>query len=54
MEGFMPEKYDELLNLKAHNLKSVLLLPIGYRAEDDQFATFEKVRKRIDQSVITI
>lgn len=54
MEGFIPEKYDELLNLKAHNLKSVLLLPIGYRADDDQFASFEKVRKRIDQSVITI
>lgn len=54
MEGFIPEKYDAVLNLKERNLKSVLLLPIGYRAEDDQFATFKKVRKTIDDAVITL
>ena len=54
MEGFIPEKYDDLLNLKEHNLKSVLLLPIGYRAEDDKFAMFKKVRKTIDDAVITL
>lgn len=54
MEGFVPEMYDEVLNLKEHNLKSVLLLPIGYRAEDDKFASFQKVRKTIDESVITV
>lgn len=54
MEGFIPEKYDEVLNLKEQNLKSVLLLPIGYRAEDDRFAAFKKVRKTIDDAVITL
>jgi len=54
MEGFIPEKYDSILNLKERNLKSVLLLPIGYRAEDDEFATFKKVRKTIDDAVITL
>lgn len=54
MEGFIPSKYDELLHLKDYNLRSVLLLPIGYRAEDDKFATFQKVRKQVDESVITI
>ncbi|WP_431136825.1 NAD(P)H-dependent oxidoreductase [Psychroserpens mesophilus] len=54
MEGFISEKYDEILNLRKRNLKSVLLLPIGYRAEDDKFATFKKVRKTIDDSVITL
>ena len=32
MEGFDPEKVDEVLGLKAKNLKSILLLPVGYRA----------------------
>ncbi|MFK7782881.1 NAD(P)H-dependent oxidoreductase [Psychroserpens sp.] len=54
MEGFLPEKYNDILNLKERNLKSVLLLPIGYRADDDQFATFRKVRKPIKDAVIIL
>lgn len=53
MEGFQPEKYDEVLQLKEHNLKSVLLLPVGMRAKDDFMSKLEKVRKPIEQSVIT-
>ncbi|PWI28997.1 NAD(P)H-dependent oxidoreductase [Flavobacteriaceae bacterium LYZ1037] len=52
MEGFAPEKYDEILGLKQRGLKSVLLLPIGYRDEDDMFADFKKVRKELPNSVI--
>ena len=52
MEGFIPEKYDELLNLHEEGLQSVLVLPIGYRAEDDMFSSFKKVRKPITDSVI--
>lgn len=52
MEGFMPEKYDEILQLNQLGLKSVLVMPIGYRAKDDMFADFKKVRKNINQSVI--
>lgn len=54
MEGFMPEKYDELLNLNDLGLTSVLLLPIGYRAEDDMFSEFKKVRRPITDTIITI
>lgn len=54
MEGFMPEKVDEALNLHAHNLASVLLLPVGFRADDDMFSDFKKVRKPLDEVVITI
>ena len=54
MEGFSPSKYDEILKLDEKGLKSVLLLPIGYRAEDDMFATFKKVRKPIEEAVIII
>jgi len=54
MEGFITEMYDTILNLKERNLKSVLLLPVGYRAKDDKFATFKKVRKTIEDAVITL
>ena len=40
MEGFVPSKFDAILNLKERGLKSVLLLPVGYRAEDDMFSGF--------------
>ncbi len=52
MEGFIPDKYDEVLALKARGLRSVLVLPVGYRASDDQFADFKKVRRPIEDSVI--
>ena len=54
MEGFIPAKYDEILNLTERNLKSVLVMPIGYRHEDDAFAGFKKVRKTLDDSVIVL
>ena len=54
MEGFDVEKYDEILKLKEKNLKSVLILPVGYRAEDDIFADFEKVRRPLKETVIEI
>jgi len=52
MEGFNPEAYDDLLGLKNENLKSVLLLPVGYRADDDMFAELKKVRKQLNESII--
>lgn len=54
MEGFSPKAYDEILALNKKNLKSVLVMPIGYRAEDDMFADFKKVRKTLDESVIIL
>lgn len=54
MEGFIPEKYDEILKLNEKGLKSVLLLPVGYRADDDMFATLKKVRKSLNETIIEI
>jgi nitroreductase/dihydropteridine reductase len=54
MEGFVPEAYDDLLELEKKGLTSVLVLPIGYRSKDDVFATFKKVRKEMDASIIEI
>lgn len=54
MEGFSADDYDRILDLKSKNLKSVLLLPVGYRADDDIFANFEKVRKTVAESTIEL
>lgn len=52
MEGFVPKEYDKILELDAHGLTSVLLLPVGKRADDDYMAKLAKVRKPLEESVI--
>ncbi len=53
MEGFIGEELDELLELKSKGLKSVLLLPIGYRdAENDWLVNMKKVRNPKDNFII--
>ena len=54
MEGFIPDEYDKLLDLKNQDLTSVLVLPVGFRAEDDVFSSFKKVRKELNDSIIEI
>ncbi|AUS07172.1 NAD(P)H-dependent oxidoreductase [Pseudotamlana carrageenivorans] len=54
MEGFIPQEYDRILDLEKQGLKSVLLLPIGYRADDDMFSTFKKVRRPLNEAVIEL
>jgi nitroreductase / dihydropteridine reductase len=52
MEGFDNAKLDELLGLTANGLKSVLLLPLGYRDEaGDWLLKMKKVRKPLDEFV---
>lgn len=53
IEGFIPAEYDKVLNLKAQGLKSVLVMPIGYRAKDDMFADLAKVRKPLQDVIIS-
>lgn len=46
MEGFDPAAVDEILSLKARNLRSVILLPLGYRQEEgDWLVNLKKVRR---------
>jgi len=54
IEGFEPEKYDELLDLKSKGLKSVLVLAVGYRDDKDEFSKMKKVRRGVDEVVIEI
>ncbi len=51
MEGFEPDKYDELLELHQKGLKPVLVCPVGYRSKDDHHSKLEKVRKPLDTLV---
>ena len=53
MEGFVGQELDELLDLKSKGLKSVLLLPLGYRdTENDWLVSMKKVRNPKDKFVI--
>ena len=46
MEGFNPTALDEILNLNEQSLRSVLLLPLGYRkADEDWLIKLKKVRR---------
>lgn len=54
IEGFEPEGYDRILELDKLNLHSVLVLPVGYRSQDDMFSEFKKVRREITDMVIDL
>jgi len=46
MEGFDPAKVDEILKLRERGLRSVVILPLGYRAtEGDWLQNLKKVRR---------
>ena len=46
MEGFVPSKVDEILELKELGLRSTLVLPLGYRdTENDSLSTMKKIRR---------
>ncbi|MCY0963860.1 NAD(P)H-dependent oxidoreductase [Parathalassolituus penaei] len=52
MEGFVPDQVDEILGLRAQGLRSVLLLPLGYRkADEDWLVELPKVRRPREQFV---
>lgn len=55
MEGFISEEVDKLLNLHEKGLKSVTLLPIGYRDEtNDWLVNLKKVRHPKEKFVTEI
>ena len=53
MEGFDAAKYDEILGLAEKGLRSVAILPLGYRDEaGDWLVNLKKVRQATDDFVI--
>jgi nitroreductase len=52
MEGFDPAKVDEILQLRERGLRSVVILPLGYRAEEgDWLVKLKKVRRPREQFI---
>ncbi len=55
VEGFNPTELDKLLGLESKGLKSVTLLPLGYRdADGDWLVSMKKVRNTKEDFVIEI
>ncbi|GGY12173.1 NAD(P)H-dependent oxidoreductase [Massilia dura] len=55
MEGFDPAAVDEILGLQARGLKSVVILPLGYRADaGDWLVDLPKVRRPRGQFVTEV
>ncbi|WP_158799069.1 NAD(P)H-dependent oxidoreductase [Pedobacter sp. L105] len=53
MEGFDPVALDDILDLKSKNLRSVVLLPLGYRADEGDWAVNLKKVRRDRESFVT-
>lgn len=55
MEGFDPAQVDAILGLTEKGLRSVTLLPLGYRAEEgDWLLGQKKVRRELDRMVTEV
>lgn len=55
MEGFIPAEVDKLLGLSELGLKSVLILPLGYRDDaNDWLVNLKKVRTAQDEFITEI
>jgi nitroreductase/dihydropteridine reductase len=55
MEGFETAKFDAILGLRERGLRSVAILPLGYRAEEgDWLRGAKKVRRPMDQFVTVV
>jgi nitroreductase len=55
MEGFDPKALDDILGLRARGLRSVAILPLGYRQSDgDWLVNLKKVRRPREQFVTLV
>jgi nitroreductase/dihydropteridine reductase len=55
MEGFDPKSVDDILGLHAKGLRSVVLLPLGYRLHgQDWLANLKKIRRPRNEFVIEV
>ena len=54
MEGFVPEKYNEILGLTEKNLNASVVATVGYRHEEDATQHYAKVRKSNEELFINL
>lgn len=51
MEGITPSEYDKILGLEGTGYFTTLACPLGYRSEEDKYATLEKVRYEASEMI---
>ncbi|MDC1106864.1 NAD(P)H-dependent oxidoreductase [Prolixibacteraceae bacterium] len=49
MEGFDANGYNQILNLTEKGLQASLVVPVGYRSEDDKYQHAKKVRRSLNE-----
>ena len=49
MEGFVPERYDEILGLTKRGLTAVVICAAGYRSPGDATQHYAKVRLPVEE-----
>jgi nitroreductase len=55
MEGFDPKSFDEILNLQARGLRSVAIMPLGYREEGkDWLEKLPKIRRPREEFIVEV
>jgi nitroreductase len=55
MEGFDPKSVDEILGLGAKGLRSVAIMPLGYRLKgQDWLETLKKIRRPVSEFVTEV
>jgi len=54
MEGFEPQKFDEILGLTGTDYGSVVACAAGYRSDDDKYATRKKVRFKREDVIVNL
>ncbi len=55
MEGFDPKSVDEILKLSARGLRSVAILPLGYREEGkDWLENLKKIRRPREEFIVEV
>lgn len=51
IEGFNPEEFDKILNIKDDGFTSVVVLAAGFREQNDKYTKMPKVRKTVEEFV---
>ena len=54
MEGFDPAQFDQILDLPAQGLRSVVVCAVGYRSENDKYASAAKVRFPKEEVIVRL
>lgn len=54
MEGFDPGAFDQILGLSDKGLATVVIAAVGFRAEEDAFQSYAKVRRSKEEMILDV